>query len=237
MKHEEKRIIVAMDFPDAISAIALAQKLDPKSCRLKVGKELFTAVGPSIVECLMKLGFDIFLDLKFYDIPNTVANAVKSACGLGVWMVNVHASGGRKMLEATVVAVLSVPKPPLIIGVTVLTSLDKEALKEIGINESPQDHVLRLAKLGMECGLDGVVSSAQEARMLRDSFGAEFVIVTPAIRFLDGSADDQSRIVTPQMAIENGASYLVVGRPIAKAKVPNAALLEFNQAVWLAEGR
>ena len=223
------RIIVALDYPEAAAALELATRLDPGLCRLKVGKELFTAAGPSVVEQLMRRGFEIFLDLKFHDIPNTTGQACKAAATLGVWMVNVHALGGRKMLEAAQAAVQLATQPPKLIAVTVLTSMAQQDLAEIGIGATPADMVLRLATLARDCGLDGVVCSAQEAALLRQHCGAQFCLVTPGIRLPDAAADDQSRVATPRNALENGASYLVIGRPITRADDPLRALQEITQ--------
>ena len=218
-------IIVALDFPDAASAVAMAERLDPARCRVKVGKELFTAAGPAIVESLQQKGFDVFLDLKFHDIPNTAAGAVRSAAELGVWMVNVHASGGRRMMEACreVLARRAGPQP-LLTAVTVLTSLEQEDLQEVGLDIEPMVQVQRLARLVQDCGLDGVVCSAREAKALRSTLGDDFKLVTPGIRPADASGDDQKRIVTPAQALENGSSYLVIGRPITSADDPAQAL-------------
>lgn len=218
-------IIVALDLPDATAAVAMADRLDPAQCRLKVGKELFTATGPAIVESLQGKGFEVFLDLKFHDIPNTTANAVRSAAELGVWMVNVHASGGRRMMEACreILERRSGPRP-LLTAVTVLTSLEQEDLQEVGIDIEPMVQVQRLARLTQDCGLDGVVCSAREAKALRSALSEDFKLVTPGIRPDDASADDQKRIVTPRQAMENGSSYLVIGRPITRAEDPAAAV-------------
>jgi orotidine-5'-phosphate decarboxylase len=229
-----RRIIVAMDVPSREAANSLVQKLDPNLCRLKVGMELFTAAGPAVVEDLRNLGFDIFLDLKFHDIPNTVAGAIRSAAGLYVWMANVHCLGGRKMMEAAANAVANMQVRPLLIGVTVLTSMDVESLEEVGIHDTPLEEVLRLAKLAQESGLDGVVCSGQEASAIRKATNESFALVTPGIRLPDGNQDDQARIVTPEMAIESGANYLVVGRPITGAADPMVVLHEFNMRVTFA---
>lgn len=218
------RIIVALDFPQAAPALALAQKLDSSKCRLKVGKELFTSAGPQLVEQLQKLGFDIFLDLKFHDIPNTTAQACKAAAGLGVWMVNVHAMGGKRMMEAARETLANVSHRPKLIAVTVLTSMAQEDLHGIGINSSPAHMVSLLADLVHNSGLDGVVCSAQEAASLRQQFGQEFVLVTPGIRPANAAANDQQRIMTPRMALDAGSSYLVIGRPITQAPDPLQAL-------------
>jgi len=193
-------------------------------CRLKVGKELFTATGPHLVESLQQLGFEVFLDLKFHDIPNTTAQACKSAAALGVWMVNVHALGGRRMLEAAREVLANVERRPQLIAVTILTSMAQNDLREIGIESSPAQMVSRLARLSQECGLDGVVCSAQEAAILRAQCGADFRLVTPGIRPAQAAADDQSRIMTPRAALAAGASYLVIGRPITQAPDPLRAL-------------
>jgi len=227
----DPKIIIALDFPAAAPALALAEHLQPELCRLKVGKELFTAAGPALVEQLMRRGFEIFLDLKFHDIPNTVAQACKAAAGLGVWMVNVHALGGRKMLEAAQEAVVHSAQQPRLIAVTLLTSMAQEDLSDIGITATPAEMVLRLATLTRDSGLDGVVCSAQEAALLRRQCGNEFCLVTPGIRPVHASLDDQSRVMTPRAALENGASYLVIGRPITKAADPLQALLDINQEI------
>lgn len=220
----DPKIIVALDYPDAATALALVARLQPSLCRLKVGKELFTVAGPQLLEQLMQRGFEIFLDLKFHDIPNTTAQACKAAASLGVWMVNVHASGGRKMMETAREALANFAQPPKLIAVTVLTSMAPADLAEVGINVSPAEQVLRLAKLTQASGLDGVVCSAQEAAILRQHLGQDFCLVTPGIRPADAASDDQSRIMTPRAALENGASYLVIGRPITKAADPLLAL-------------
>ena len=218
-------IIVALDFPDTAAAVAMADRLDPAQCRLKVGKELFTAAGPAVVEALQNKGFEVFLDLKFHDIPNTTANAVAAAAHLGVWMVNVHASGGRRMLEACSAILQRRSGPqPLLTAVTVLTSLEQEDLQEVGLDIEPMVQVQRLARLSQECGLDGVVCSAREAKALRGALGEDFKLVTPGIRPEEAQADDQRRILTPRQAIENGSSYLVIGRPITQAQDPAQAL-------------
>jgi orotidine-5'-phosphate decarboxylase len=227
----DSKIIVALDFPGAASALALAHRLSPELCRLKVGKELFTAAGPVLLEQLMKQGFELFLDLKFHDIPNTTAQACKAAANLGVWMINVHALGGRKMMEAAQHAVSSCTCPPKLIAVTLLTSMNQDDISELGITDSPGEMVLRLAKLAQESGLDGVVCSAMETQLLRKYCGSKFSLVTPGIRPLESSLDDQSRVMTPDAAIKAGASYLVIGRPITKAMDPLQALLDINQQI------
>lgn len=213
-------IVVAMDFNDAASCLQLASRLNPSQCRLKIGKELFTVAGPQLVGALMDKGFDVFLDLKYHDIPNTVAKAVKAAADLGVWMVNVHASGGRRMLEAAKEAVDTSEHPPLLIAVTVLTSMTKDDLLSVGLDIEPEEQVMRLAQLTKESGFDGVVCSAMEAQRLKSTFGQEFCLVTPGIRPAGSAADDQRRIVTPQDAVNNGSDYLVIGRPITQAQDP-----------------
>jgi orotidine-5'-phosphate decarboxylase len=221
----DPKIIVALDYPDAASANRLVARLDSTLCRLKVGKELFTAEGPVFVSSLVEQGYGVFLDLKFHDIPNTVAKACAAACSLGVWMLNVHASGGRAMMLAAREAVNSISAPPpLLIAVTVLTSMDEAALREVGVAGDVQNQVLRLASLTQDCGLDGIVCSAQEAPLLRSKFSQDFLLVTPGIRPVDASADDQSRIVTPGDALRRGSSYLVIGRPITQASDPLEAL-------------
>ncbi len=217
-------VLVALDYAAEAPALALAEQLDPALCRLKVGKELFTRCGPSLVEQLQGKGFEIFLDLKFHDIPNTVAGAVRSAAELGVWMVNVHASGGRRMMEAAVEALQPSGHKPLLIAVTVLTSMSDGDLAELGYAESAEQRVMRLAALAESSGLDGVVCSALEAPVLREQSGAEFCLVTPGIRLAGDAAGDQRRVVTPAQALANGSDYLVIGRSITGAGDPLAAL-------------
>jgi orotidine-5'-phosphate decarboxylase len=217
-------VIVALDFPAAAPALELAARLSPELCRLKVGKELFTRCGPALVEQLQQRGFEIFLDLKFHDIPNTVAGAVRAAAELGVWMVNVHAGGGRRMMTAAAEALQGFSTPPLLIGVTVLTSLSDADLAELGYAESAHQRVLRLAALARDSGLDGVVCSAMEAPQLRQAHGAAFCLVTPGIRLAGDDAGDQRRVVTPAQAIAGGADYLVIGRSVTGAPDPLAAL-------------
>jgi orotidine-5'-phosphate decarboxylase len=225
------RIIVALDYPQAAPALDLVARLEPSLCRLKVGKELFTAAGPQLLEQLMQRGFEVFLDLKFHDIPNTTAQACKVAAAMGVWMVNVHAMGGRKMMEAAREAVAQAAHSPKLIAVTVLTSMAQEDLAELGILATPAEMVLRLAKLAQDSGLDGVVCSAEEASLLRRACGSAFCLVTPGIRPADAEANDQSRIMTPQRALESGASYLVIGRPITRAADPLRALQKISQDI------
>ncbi len=227
----DPKIIVALDFPQAAPALALAQKLDSSKCRLKVGKELFTSAGPQLVEQLQKLGFEVFLDLKFHDIPNTTAQACKAAAALGVWMVNVHAMGGRRMMEAAREALANIERRPKLIAVTVLTSMAQEDLHGIGINASPAHMVSLLAGLVHDSGLDGVVCSAQEASVLGQQHGKDFVLVTPGIRPANAAANDQSRIMTPRAALEAGSSYLVIGRPITQAPDPLLALEEIIREI------
>lgn len=222
------KIIVALDFPDAASALALVDRLDPALCRLKVGKELFTAAGPELVRALGARGFDVFLDLKFHDIPNTVAAACRAAADLGVWMMNVHASGGRRMMTAAQEALAGLPNRPLLIAVTVLTSMSAEDLGEVGVADMPADQVLRLARLTQACKLDGVVSSAQEAALLRADLGADFRLVTPGIRPAGAAVGDQRRVMTPAEALRAGATDLVIGRPITAAADPLAALKQIQ---------
>lgn len=224
-------IIVALDYPCLADAVALAQQLDPASVRLKVGKELFTREGPAVVEALQKLGFELFLDLKFHDIPNTVAGALKSAAALGVWMVNVHASGGRRMMEAAREALAGSSTRPLLTAVTVLTSMSDQDLAEIGISVPAAEQVRRLALLAKDCGVDGVVCSAQEAPMLVQACGADFLKVTPGIRPAGSDAGDQRRIVTPPQALELGVSHMVIGRPITGAASPTQAVAEILQSL------
>jgi orotidine-5'-phosphate decarboxylase len=232
----DPKVIIALDFPEAAPALILADKLQPSLCRLKVGKELFTATGPALLERLMNRGFEIFLDLKFHDIPNTTAQACKAAAGLGVWMINVHALGGRKMLEAAREAIANTARRPKLIAVTLLTSMAQEDLAGLGIDATPAEMVLRLASMARDSGLDGVVSSAQEAALLRKQCGPDFCLVTPGIRPAHASAisvnrDDQSRVMTPQAALRAGANYLVIGRPITQAADPLQTLLDINMEI------
>jgi orotidine-5'-phosphate decarboxylase len=233
MASSEPRIIVALDFADGAQALALSGRLDPDACALKVGKELFVAAGPEAVRRMIERGFKVFLDLKFHDIPHTVARACAAATRLGVWMMNVHASGGRAMLTAARESVARAAAerghaPPLLIGVTVLTSLAAADLDEIGVAGTPEAAVLRLAHLSSDCGLDGVVCSAMEAPALRRVLGPEFKLVTPGIRPAGSASDDQARVTTPEGAIANGADFLVIGRPITQASDPRAALAKIN---------
>lgn len=229
---DNPRIIVALDFPSDQPALALVDQLDPAKCRLKVGKELFTRSGPALVRDLQNRGFDVFLDLKFHDIPNTTSAAVAAAADLGVWMVNVHASGGEKMMTACRDRLESFGKDrPLLIAVTVLTSMGPEDLAGIGITDSPEAQVSRLATLTRNCGLDGVVCSAQEAPALKAEQGKDFKLVTPGIRPLSAEKGDQQRIMTPTDALKAGSDYLVIGRPITQAADPLAALEAIHSEV------
>lgn len=225
-------VIVALDYPGASQALALADQLSPSDCRLKVGKELFTREGPSIVTALQSRGFDVFLDLKFHDIPNTTANAVASAADLGVWMVNVHASGGRRMMTAAREKLEQGGHKTLLIGVTVLTSMEQSDLADIGLDIEPLEQVKRLAMLTKDCGLHGVVCSAQEAPVLRGLIN-DFDLVTPGIRPADSDVGDQKRIMTPEQAKLAGVSYMVIGRPITQAVDPVAALRAINSSLGL----
>lgn len=229
----DPKIVVALDFPKTPLAYDFVQQLDPNLCRLKVGKELFALGGPQLVEKLIAQGFDVFLDLKYHDIPNTVAMACHAAAEMGVWMVNVHSLGGRKMMEAAKEAVLSASHQPLLIGVTILTSMETEDLAEIGLEGTPKENVLRLAKLAKSSGLDGVVCSAQEASDLRSELGQDFCLVTPGIRPEKADVNDQKRIMTPADAISAGSSYLVVGRPITQAQDPLAVLNAINASIGI----
>jgi len=226
------KVFVALDYGNAADALALVQRLDPRQCGLKVGKELFVTAGPEPVRRMVERGFAVFLDLKFHDIPNTVASACAAAARLGVAMVNVHASGGRAMLAAAREAVdRAIARPPLLIAVTVLTSLTDGDLADIGYSASTQDIALCLARLTRACGLDGVVCSAQEAPALRSGLGPGFKLVTPGIRLADSVKDDQARVVTPEAAVRNGADYLVIGRPITQAADPVATLAAINASL------
>lgn len=212
-------IVVALDYPSERETMQLVEQLEPSLCRLKVGKELFTRCGPALVKQLVDKSFDVFLDLKYHDIPNTVAKACAAAADLGVWMLNVHALGGEKMMAAARQE-LSGDDSPLLIAVTWLTSSGQAELDALGLKTTPQQMVARLAQMTKNAGLDGVVCSAQEAPMLRRDLGDDFCLVTPGIRLADAAQDDQQRVVTPQKAIKDGASYLVIGRPITQAAEP-----------------
>lgn len=230
MNHDPK-IIVALDYASAEAASPLVERLDPTLCRLKVGKELFTAAGPAWVEHLARQGYGVFLDLKFHDIPHTVAQACKAAANLGVWMVNVHALGGRAMMNAAREALETMPHRPQLIAVTVLTSMGANDLADLGISEAPHQLVRRLARLARSCHLDGVVCSAQEAAMLRQEQGADFCLVTPGIRPASASKDDQNRVMTPAEALRAGSDYLVIGRPITQAADPLQALQAIRKEI------
>jgi len=236
MSSVDPRVIVALDFADPANAMALVNRLDPAACALKVGKELFVIAGPEPVRWMIDRGFRVFLDLKFHDIPNTVAQACAAATRLGVWMLNVHAAGGRAMLTTARETVARTAAEhgiarPLLIAVTVLTSLDDHDLQEIGITNALDAQVLRLARLTADCGLDGVVCSAIEAPLLRRALGHNFKLVTPGIRPAGSVADDQARIITPEAAIANGSDYLVIGRPVTLATDPLAALARINSSL------
>lgn len=227
----QSKVIVALDYDNQNAAMNLVEQLDPTQCRVKVGKELFTAAGPELVKVLVDRGFDVFLDLKFHDIPNTAAKAVCAAAALGVWMTNVHASGGSRMMRAAKQALEQQGSSMLLIGVTVLTSMDEADLQEIGIQRSPSEQVLHLASLAQNCGLDGVVCSAREASALKAALGADFQLVTPGIRLPDSAADDQRRIVSPGDAIALGSDYLVIGRPVTQSANPLQTLLQINNSL------
>ncbi len=228
----DKKVIVALDFDNQTEALRFVKQLQPSECRLKVGKEMFTYFGPEFVQQLVDDGFDVFLDLKFHDIPNTVAKACVAAAKLGVWMVNVHASGGTKMMKAAVDALEPFgDSRPKLIAVTVLTSMSEDDLREQGINMSPQERVLELAKLTKAAGFDGVVCSAQEASTLRQALGEDFVLVTPGIRPEGSEVGDQKRIMTPVAALKAGVDYMVIGRPITQSSRPLDTLKSINQSL------
>lgn len=228
----DQKVIVALDYDTQADALAFVDRIDPNSCRLKVGKEMFTLYGPQFVQELQKRGFSIFLDLKFHDIPNTCSKAVRAAAELGVWMVNVHASGGEKMMSTSREILEPYGKDrPLLIGVTVLTSMEQNDLAGIGLNIEPQQQVMRLAQLTKNSGLDGVVCSAQESSMLKSELGENFKLVTPGIRPTGSAVGDQKRIMTPIEAIKAGSDYLVIGRPITQSKNPAEVLTEINNTL------
>lgn len=218
-------IVVALDYDNRDKALAFVDQINPQDCRLKVGKEMFTRFGPQLVHDLQSRGFDVFLDLKFHDIPNTAAKAVAAAADLGVWMVNVHASGGARMMQAAHEALVPFGQDaPLLIAVTVLTSMEASDLADIGITLSPAEHAERLARLTQQCGLDGVVCSAQEAVRFKSALGQEFKLVTPGIRPEGSAAGDQRRIMTPQLAQQAGVDYMVIGRPVTQSENPSQTL-------------
>ncbi|MFB0981068.1 MAG: orotidine-5'-phosphate decarboxylase [Alteromonadaceae bacterium] len=225
----DAKIVVALDFDNKDDALAFVDKIQPNDCRLKVGKEMFTYFGPEFVKELTSRGFDVFLDLKFHDIPNTVAKAVTAAAELGVWMVNVHASGGSEMMIKAKQALEKYgDKAPLLIAVTVLTSMGEDDLLGLGITKSPAEQVMALAKLTKDAGLDGVVCSAWEAESLKANLGKDFKLITPGIRPVGAEDNDQKRIMTPEQAMTVGVDYLVIGRPITKAENPQLVLQSIN---------
>jgi orotidine-5'-phosphate decarboxylase len=230
----DAKVVVALDFDNKDDALAFVDKIQPNDCRLKVGKEMFTYFGPEFVKELTSRGFDVFLDLKFHDIPNTVAKAVTAAAELGVWMVNVHASGGSEMMIKAKQALEKYgDKAPLLIAVTVLTSMGEEDLLGLGITKSPAEQVMALAKLTKKAGLDGVVCSAWEAESLKTNLGSDFKLITPGIRPAGTPSDDQKRIMTPAEAMGVGVDYLVIGRPITKAENPQNVLQSINSSLTL----
>jgi orotidine-5'-phosphate decarboxylase len=233
MSEINSRIIVALDFSTSGQALAFVDQVTPAVCRLKVGKQLFTSEGPAFVKLLVQRGFDVFLDLKFHDIPNTVFKAVAAGCELGVWMLNVHALGGREMMSSARKAVDSIhtTNPPKIIAVSILTSTSQDALHELGINKSVQQAVSDLTRMSLESGLDGMVCSAQEALELRAQFGEKPLLVTPGIRPAGSDTNDQHRIMTPEQAIAAGANYLVMGRPITQHAQPFDELTRINRSL------
>ena len=231
-QNSASKIVVALDYENKQQALSFVDKLTADSCKLKVGKEMFTHFGPDFVATLVNKGFDVFLDLKFHDIPNTVAKAVKAAADLGVWMVNVHAVGGSKMMSAAKQSLNDFGEDaPLLIAVTVLTSMDESDLKGVGVDRSAQEQVMMLAQLTFDAGLDGVVCSAQEAVALKSRFGQEFKLITPGIRPIGSAAGDQKRVVTPLQAVQNGSDYLVIGRPVTQADDPLAVLNQINASL------
>lgn len=228
----ESPVVVALDYHERDKALAFVDKIDPRDCRLKVGKEMFTLFGPQLVRDLQQRGFDVFLDLKFHDIPNTTTRAVAAAADLGVWMVNVHASGGARMMAAARDALAPFGKDaPLLIAVTVLTSMETSDLRDLGVTLSPAEHAERLARLTQQCGLDGVVCSAQEAVRFKQVFGTAFKLVTPGIRPAGSEAGDQRRIMTPEQALSAGVDYMVIGRPVTQSVDPAQTLKDINASL------
>ena len=229
---QDPKVIVALDYANEVDALAFVERVSPELCRLKVGKEMFTLFGPAFVRTLVNKGFDVFLDLKFHDIPNTVAKAVAASAELGVWMVNVHASGGLRMMTAAKEALQPYgERAPYLIAVTVLTSMEQDELARVGVSGPLQEHVLRLAALTQEAGLDGVVCSAQEASLLKSRLGKEFKLITPGIRPAGAELGDQRRVLTPVEACAQGSDYLVIGRPITQASDPAATLKSINDSL------
>jgi orotidine-5'-phosphate decarboxylase len=231
MRSKDPRVIVALDLPSAKEAQALARQLEPSLCRLKVGKELFVGSGPALVAELVERGFDVFLDLKFHDIPNTVYRACRTAADLGVWMIDVHVAGGPSMIAAAVEGISSSTHSPLLVGVTVLTSIDSAELTSLGMDGEPLDWVMRWARVASENGLDGVVCSAQEASHLRRDFADDLLLVTPGIRPKGAAVNDQRRTVSPSEALALGADYLVIGRPITNSTNPHGVLLSIQSEI------
>jgi len=231
INEEQPKVVVALDFSGESAALDFVEKIDPTLCRVKVGKELFTVAGPNLVRLLVDRGFDVFLDLKYHDIPNTTAAACRAAADLGVWMINVHALGGRRMLEAASNALATLDARPLLIGVTVLTSMDAADLRELGIAGEPKETVLRLAQLSANSGIDGVVCSAQEAEMLRLTHGDQFRLVCPGVRPVGSISDDQRRVMTPVEAVLAGASDLVIGRPVTQSTDPVGVLRRIQSEI------
>lgn len=230
--NNQSKVVVALDFDDQAKALSFVDSISADSCRLKIGKEMFTYFGPEFVKLLVGKGFDVFLDLKFHDIPNTVAKAVTAAAELGVWMVNVHASGGQKMMQAASSALKPYgDKAPLLIAVTVLTSMEQEELPLIGVESPLDEHVLKLASLAKNSGLDGVVCSAREAKILKSALGNDFQLITPGIRPVGCDVGDQKRIMTPPQAIDAGSDYLVIGRPITQSSQPQQVLAAINATI------
>lgn len=235
----QPQVIVPLDYPNTKQALDFVAQINPELCRLKVGKELFTRAGPDFVDTLQKQGFEIFLDVKYHDIPNTVAAACRAAADMGVWMLNVHAFGGLAMLQAASEAVSHYSKPPILIGVTLLTSMDSDDLLSLGIQDSPAQTVSRLAALTVKAGLQGVVCSAHEAQTLRQECGKDFILVTPGIRPQGSANGDQKRVMTPTQALLAGSDYLVIGRPITQSDNPYQTLLTINKEVsdFYAQGK
>jgi orotidine-5'-phosphate decarboxylase len=227
----KSKVVVALDFSTIIQAKIFIDQLDPNLCKLKIGKELFTVGGSSFVEKCINLGFDVFLDLKYHDIPNTVAKACTLAANMGVWMVNVHCLGGRKMMVAAKDAISNFQHQPILIGVTILTSMHQEDLNEVGLVGSPKHNVIRLAKLANLSGLDGVVCSAQETSLIRQEITTDFCLVTPGIRLEGTKTNDQQRVMTPKNALLSGSDYLVIGRPITQSQDPIATLIDINNSI------
>ena len=226
----DSKVIVALDFSSLIETEFFLKKIKGQNCRLKVGKELFTSEGPNIIKLIQRYGFEIFLDLKFHDIPNTVSSAIKASCNFGVWMVNIHASGGKQMMLAAREAVDSSSHKPLLIAVTILTSFDKSSYQELGFKNDLQEQIAYLAIMSEKSGMDGIVCSANDISSIKPLVEDKFQFITPGIR-IENSNDDQKRVTTPENAISNGSNYIVIGRPVTLSDDPATIIQKINQRI------